>query len=48
MAEFKSLVDKMNKQKEFKEELEIEELQEQVEQIPWVDKPQLQWSISIS
>lgn len=48
MAEFKSLIDKMNKQKEFKEELEIEKVQEQIEQIPWVDKPQLQWEISVS
>jgi len=46
MTWFKSLVDKMNKQKEFKNWID-EELTQEIELIPWVDKPQLQDTISV-
>ena len=48
MAEFESLVTKMNKQKEFKEVIEEQEPVLDVEMIPWVDKPRLQQEISVS
>jgi len=47
MAEFESLVKQMNKQKEFKEVIEEQEPILEVEMIPWVDKPRLQWNISV-
>lgn len=50
MAEFESLVDKLNKQKEYKPDI-IEEETALIwfteEWIPWVDKPRLQWEISV-
>lgn len=49
MAEFKSLIDKMNKQKEYKEDLIIEEeVVIETDTIPWVNAPRLQGSISVS
>lgn len=50
MAEFESLVKEMNKQKEYKPEtLESDNnfVRFWNEWIPWVDKPRLQWEISV-
>lgn len=50
MAEFESLVKEMNKQKEYKPEtLESDNnfVRFWNEWIPWVDKPRLQWDISV-
>ncbi len=47
MAEFESMVKSMNKQKEFKEKTQESNLEE-LEMIPWVNKPRLQWEISVN
>lgn len=47
MAEFENLIKDMNKQKEYKSELEIIN-EEKFDSIPWVNIPQLQSDISIS
>lgn len=47
MDEFKAMVKSMNKKWEYKSEI-LKDISEKFEEIPWVDKAQLQWSISVS
>lgn len=47
MEIFDSMVKTMNKKWEYKSEV-IKDVSVKLDEIPWVNKPQLQWDISIS
>lgn len=47
MAEFKNMVNKMNKQWEFKQDLWIDEREIEIKDITWINIPQLKQEIAI-
>lgn len=47
MVIFDDMVKSMNKKWEYKSEI-LHDVSEKFEEVPWIDKPQLQWDISVS